>query len=304
MKKIPPYVVDSIAVQHRLLSLPRPRHPMVSVFNFEDMLYSAEEAHSVLLMNLYCISLKRDVHEKVKYGQSHYDFDEGIMSFVAPGQLVSNVSEEHRPEGWCLAFHPDFIRNHPLGQKIKKYHFFTYEVNEALHLSEQEEETLIGLMKLMQAELGSSIDTFSEDVLIAYIELLLNYAERYYSRQFVTRRNLNKDVLSGFEKLLEAYFADDNPSQAGLPTVHYFSDKLHLSPNYLGSILKSLTGKSTQQHIQDALIERTKLLLANSELSVAEIAYKFGFGYPQSFNKLFRRKVRLSPLEYRKKFYI
>jgi len=302
MKKEVPYIVNSISEQNRILSLSKPLHPMVCVFNFDEMLYSADSRYHSLIMNLYCVSLKREVQQKVRYGQSHYDFDEGIMAFTAPQQLVSNIDEAHQPKGWCLSFHPDFIRKHPLGRKIKNYHFFSYEASEALHLSEKEEETVVSLMKMMRAEIEKPIDAFSEDVLISYIELLLSYADRFYNRQFYTRKNLNTDVLLKFEALLEQQLNAIEQHTAETLSVQYFSEQLNLSPNYLSNVLKTLTGKSTQGHIQDALIEKTKSLLVTSNLSIAEIAYLFGFEYPQSFHKLFKKKVQMSPLEYRRHF--
>ena len=302
MKYMNPYKIGSVAEQHRILSLPKPTHPMVSIFNFKDISYNPDEQYKTIIVGLYAISLKRDVCQKVVYGQNHYDFDEGIMSFIAPGQLISNIPEDHKPSGWCLTFHPDFIRKHALELKIRRYHFFTYEANEALHLSEKEEKMIISILTMMQDELEKPIDTFSEDVLISYIELLLSYSERFYNRQFITRRNLNKDIIVKFEQLLQAYFEDDKSVNKTIPTVQYFSGKLNLSPNYLAAVLKSLTGKSTQQYIQDALIEKAKSLLVTTDLSVAEIAYLFGFEYPQSFNKLFKKRVEMSPLEYRKSF--
>ncbi|UYQ95525.1 helix-turn-helix domain-containing protein [Chitinophaga horti] len=300
MKKEVPYHVKSVSEQHRILSLPKPHHPLVSVFNFDEMQYNADQQYRNILLDLYCVSIKRNVYGKMKYGQNHYDFDEGVMVFTGPKQVVSNIPENHKPSGWCLVFHPDFIRKHPLGAKIKEYAFFSYAVHEALHLSAEEEETVINIMKMLQAESAKNIDGFTEPVIISYIDLLLSYADRFYNRQFITRKTLNSDLLSRFEALLNDYFDHPEQQEMPLPTVHYFTDRLHFSPNYLSNLLNSLTGKSTQQHIQDKLIEKAKELLATTELSVAEIAYTFGFEYPQSFNKLFRNKTKLSPLAYRK----
>ncbi|QHS60440.1 helix-turn-helix domain-containing protein [Chitinophaga agri] len=302
MKKESPYHVKTVSAQHRILSLPKPRHPLVSVFNFEDILYDTDERYRSVVLDLYCISIKKDVDHKVRYGQSHYDFDEGVMSFIAPQQVISNIPEGHRPGGWCLVFHPDFIRRHALYGKIKNCEFFSYAVNEALHLSEKEEEMIVAIMQMLGAEIEKGIDSYSEGVILSYIDLLLSYSDRFYNRQFLTRKTLNSDLLTKFDELLSAYFVEQTSTHIPLPSVQYFSDKLHLSPNYLSNMLRSLTGKSTQQHIQDKLIERSKELLTTTNLSVAEIAYIFGFEYPQSFNKLFKNKTQYTPLAYRKLF--
>ena len=302
MKKESPYHVKTVSEQHRILSLPKPDHPLVSVFNFADMLYDTDEKYRSVVLDLYCISIEKNVDHKVKYGQSHYDFDEGVMSFIAPQQVISNIPEDHQPEGWSLVFHPDFIRRHSLNTRIKSCEFFSYAVNEALHLSEKEEDTVVTIMQMLRTEIEKGIDHYSESVILSYIDLLLSYADRFYNRQFITRKTMNSDLLTKFDELLSACFTEKNTVNMTLPSVQYFSDKLHLSPNYLSNMLRSLTGKSTQQHIQDKLIERSKELLATTNLSVAEIAYLFGFEYPQSFNKLFKNKTQYTPLAYRKLF--
>lgn len=302
MKKESPYHVKTVSEQHRILSLPKPYHPLVSVFNFADMQYDTDERYRSVMLDLYCISIKRGVTQKVKYGQSHYDFDEGVMSFLAPKQVISNIPDSHQPEGWSLVFHPDFIRRHSLNTRIKSCEFFSYAVNEALHLSEKEEEMVIAIMQMLRTEIEKGIDHYSEGVILSYIDLLLSYSERFYNRQFLTRKTMNSDLLMKFDELLSAYFAEESTENITLPSVQYFSDKLHLSPNYLSNMLRSLTGKSTQQHIQDKLIEKSKELLTTTSLSVAEIAYLFGFEYPQSFNKLFKNKTQYTPLAYRKLF--
>jgi len=303
MRKDVPYSIKSISEQHRILSLPKPGHPLVSVFNFEDMVYDPDEKYRSVILDLYCISIKKHVDPKVRYGQSHYDFDEGIMSFTSPKQVISDIPDHHKPQGWCVMFHPDFIRKHPLAKKIKYYPFFSYAVHEALHLSESEEATLISIIKMLQAEINKRIDAFTEDVIISYIDLLLTYSNRFYNRQLITRKPLNSDLLAKFEDLLSDYFDNINLREMTPPTVQYFTDRMHLSPNYLSNVLRSLTGKSTQQHIQDKLIDKSKELLTTTHLSVADIAYMFGFEYPQSFNKLFKNKTSLSPLAYRKLFH-
>jgi len=302
MKNPGRHKVHSISEQHRILSLPSPSHPQVTVFNFDDIRYSTDERHSQLVLDLYCVSLKRDVQGKMLYGQGYYDFDEGVMVFTAPNQVVSNVRQEHRPSGWCVAFHPDFIRQYPLGKKIKGYGFFDYSVNEALHLSEKEEEMVIAIIQMMQREIAQPIDAFSQDVVVAHLELLLSYANRFYNRQFITRKDISSTLLTKFEALLSDYFNQAHTETSGPPAVSYFADQLNITPNYLSDMLRNLTGKGTLQHIQDALIEKAKELLSTTELSVSQIAYHFGFEYPQSFNKLFKKKLNLTPLEYRQSF--
>lgn len=296
------HIVHSISEQHRILSLPRPDHPLVSVFNFDDMQYSADERYRNLVLDMYCISIKRNLQAKIRYGQGYYDFDEGVMLFTAPNQVISNIEQDHKPQGWCVVFHPDFIRQYPLGKKIKDYGFFDYSANEALHLSEKEEIMLIDIMQMLQREIKTPIDLFSQDVVVAHLELLLSYSNRFYNRQFITRKDASNNTLAKFETLLSDYFSAPEMPQEGLPSVQYFSEQLNISANYLTDMLKNLTGKNTQQHIRDAVIEKAKELLSTTDLSVAEIAYRFGFEHPQSFNKLFKKKMQVTPLAYRRSF--
>ena len=260
-----------------------------------------EEVH--FLPNFYGVSLKKNLKGKLKYGQNYYDFDEGVLAMKAPNQLVSVGNDPNfKVSGWWLVIHPDFVLNYPLGRVIKNYGFFSYAVNEALHLSDKEEKMLEGIFKNIEQEYQTSIDQFSQDVIIAHIELLLNYCNRFYNRQFITRKKVNNDLLSKMETLLDEYFNKDKILEQGLPSVHYFSDCLNLSPDYLSDMLKTLTGHSTQHHIHNKLIEKAKETLTTTQLSVSEIAYQLGFEHPQSFNKLFKSKTNLTPLEYRASF--
>lgn len=223
---------------------------------------------------------------------------------MAPRQLVSlHISKPAvRPTGYILAFHPDFLWGTPLAKTIGRYDFFGYDVHEALFLSEKEEETLIGIFKNIEQEYRSGIDKFTQPIIIAQIEVLLNYCDRFYQRQFVTRKITNHQVLNKLEKVLTAYFDNADLMSKGLPTVPFISKELNVSPNYLSSLLKTITGQSTQQHIHDKLIEKAKEKLSTTDLSVSEIAYDLGFEYPQSFSKLFKTKTRQSPSEYRQLF--
>ena len=297
-----PYIINSIYEQHRLLALPKPLHPLISVFNFADIKETSAELSNSFVLNFYCVAIKKNFKGKLKYGQNYYDFDEGVMSFISPNQVLSNTAGEKATEGCCLVFHSDFLANYPLGKTIKNYGFFSYALNEALHLSEQEEETITAILQNIKREYSSPIDAFSQNVMISHIELLLSYSNRFYNRQFITRKNANDDLLTTLEELLTDYFNSEKVREFGLPTVKYISEKLNISPNYLSDMLRSLTGQSTQQHIHDKVIEKAKEILTTTSFSVGEIAYKLGFEYPQSFNKLFKHKTEVSPLEYRNSF--
>lgn len=304
MKKQTPYLVHSISEQHRILGLPSPVHPLVSVFDFDEMNPAdADTRQELLVMDMYCISLKRDVIGKVRYGQGFCDFDEGIMFCTAPGQVTANISEQHRPSGCCAVFHPDFLRSHPIGRRMKDYGFFDYDVNEALHLSEQEECLVLAVMKMLRDEISSRIDAYSENVIVAHLELLLSYAARFYGRQFFTRKPVTSDVLVRLETLLSDYFTSERPISQGLPTVSYLAGELHFSDNYLSDLLKSLTGQNTQQHIHRFVIERAKVLLTQTRLTVSEIGFQLGFEFPQSFSRLFKSKTNVTPVKYRTSFH-
>ncbi len=299
-----PIIINSISEQHRLYSLPKPEHPLVSLINFSDIAHNSGNVTGSFAMNFYSIAIKKDFKGKLKYGQNYYDFDEGVMSFIAPGQVLSKETSPDEPfSGWLLSIHPDFLRNYPLGKKIKEFGFFSYATNEALHLSDKEEKMVETIMKNIEQEYRSSIDNFSQDVMISHIELLLNYSNRFYNRQFITRKNANNDLLIKLEEILDDYFIGDKVPEFGLPTVKYVADNLNVSPNYLSDMLRSLTGQSTQQHIHNKLIEKAKETLTTTSFSVGEIAYKLGFETPQSFSKLFKNKTNVSPLEFRNSFH-
>ncbi len=299
-----PYAVGSISEQHHFLSLPAPEHPLVSVINFKDAQALPELPEAVpFTLGFYSITIKQNCDCKLKYGRAHYDFDRGVMSFVAPNQLLTlEPGFTMARAGWMLAFHPDFIRNHPLGGKIKEYGFFSYAVAEALHLSPAEERMMEGLMKAIRKEYRSAIDDYTQDVILSQIETLLNYAARFYNRQFITRKPATHDLLARVETLIAQHIAGSGAQDAGLPTVRRIAEGMAMSPNYLGDALKKLTGQSTQYHIHRALMERAKDKLTTSDLSVSEIAYGLGFEAPQSFSKLFKQKEGVTPLAYRASF--
>jgi AraC-like DNA-binding protein len=298
-----PHRVKSISEFHEFRDLPKPEHPLVSVYNFEDLKYLNKEEPKSLILDFYSIALKRNANAKMRYGQQEYDFKEGVLLFIAPGQVFSiEGNSELQHTGYSLLIHPDFLWNTPLAQKIKQYEYFGYAVHEALHLSDKEEKMIIDIMKNIQQEYQSNIDKFSQDVIIAQIELLLTYSERFYNRQFITRKINNHEILARLEKQLEEYFNNDSIIKKGIPTVQYIAENLNVSPNYLSGLLKHLTGQSTQQHIHNKLIEKAKEKLSTTNLSVSEIAFELGFEHQQSFSKLFKTKTNVSPLEFRQSF--
>jgi AraC-like DNA-binding protein len=300
-------IINSISEFHRLVSLPEPLHPLVSVVRVSEMRFAENEVWKQFALNFYCVSLKRDVAGKIKYGQQYYDYDKGLMTFVATKQVQSldvphnEILSPASGTGYALLFHPDFLYKHPLATTIKNYGFFSYAVNEALHLSEKEERNIVEIFQKIDDEY-QHIDRHTQDIILAQIDLLLNYSNRFYERQFITRKAVNHDLLTGMEQLLNDYFGKEEALKQGLPTVEYLAGQLNVSPHYLSDMLRSLTGQSTQHHIQAKLIEKAKEYLTVTNLSVAEIAYLLGFEYPQSFNKLFKKKVNISPLEFRQTF--
>ena len=302
-----PYRIRTISEFHRLRGLPKPEHPLISVVDFAAFKHQHPHENNPIswVLDFYSISLKRDSGTKIKYGQQEYDFDEGIMFFLAPGQVFRIEVEQGSAQirsGWMLLIHPDFLWNTPLAKGIKRYEYFGYSVNEALFLSEKEEGTITNIIQNIQQEYHANIDRFSQDIIIAQIELLLTYSERFCQRQFITRKITNHAILDRLEDLLTNYFNSDDLVEKGLPTVQYIAEALGVSPNYLSGLLKVLTGQSTQQRIHDKLIETAKEKLSTTDLSVTEIAYDLGFKHPQSFSKLFKTKTNLSPSEFRNSF--
>tara|TARA_R110002051_G_scaffold325872_2_gene432766 strand:+ start:1516 stop:2430 length:915 start_codon:yes stop_codon:yes gene_type:complete len=295
--------VKSIAEFHKMKGLPSPQHPLISLFDYGLFECSKEIHHKNFVFDFYHISIKRSVAAKFKYGQNHYDFDDGVMFFIAPNQVfgIETIEEIATPKsGWILMIHPDFLWNTPLATNIKQYEFFDYAVNEALFLSEKEETMLNAIVKNVEHEYNGNLDKFSQSIIISQIETLLNYSDRFYQRQFLTRKVNNHLILQKVEKIIDDYFNDD--STTGLPTVRYVAKSLNLSPMYLSSLLKSVTGQTTQQHIHEKLIEKAKEKLSTTELTVSEIAYELGFEHSQSFSKLFKVKTNLSPLGFRSSF--
>ncbi|MDT3402333.1 AraC family transcriptional activator of pobA [Mucilaginibacter terrae] len=294
--------VDSISQLHHLMGLPGPKHPLLSLVDNDQLKSGPAEGAKSISMRFYGLSYKEAVNGKMGYGQGYYDFDEGGMIFTAPNQVIGTYESHNSHTGKTIFFHPDLLFNYPLGKSISKYGFFDYQLYEALHLSESEKAIILGLFTNIENELSTSIDEMSQDVLVSYLEVLLSYSQRFYKRQFITRKAVNHDLLTRMEQLLNSYFDQQKPLQHGLPTVEYLAGELNVSPRYLSDMLRSLTGQNAQQHIHEKLIAKAKELLSTTSLSVAEIAYELGFERPQSLNKLFKKKLNLSPLEFRTSF--
>jgi AraC family transcriptional activator of pobA len=300
-----PYRVKSVGEFHRVKGLPQPEHPLISVIDYNAIKSASAISPTSWVFDFYQISVKRGINAKLKYGQQDYDFNNGVMFFIAPNQVFS-IEPELNPtterSGWMLLVHPDFLWGTSLAKTIKQYDYFDYSVNEALFLSEKEEVTVNGIIQNIQQEYHSNIDKFSQQIIISQIEVLLNYSERFYQRQFITRKITNHKVLDKLEQVLADYLNRSDVETKGLPSVQYIADTLNISPSYLSSLLKVLTGRSTQQHIHDKIIEKAKEKLSTTDLSISEIAYELGFEHSQSFSKLFKTKTNLSPLEFRKSF--
>ncbi|QIH34260.1 MULTISPECIES: helix-turn-helix domain-containing protein [Sphingobacterium] len=301
------YHINSISEYLKLLSLPEPLHPLVSVADVSKTRLVESDVWKKFSLNFYCISLKKDIATKLKYGQRYYDFNKGTMTFLAPNQVQSlefdevKMINENCGTGYSLLFYSDFLQKHPLANIIKNYDFFSYAVNEALHLSEREEKNIIEIFQKIATEY-QHIDQHTQDIILSQIDLLLNYCKRFYDRQFITRKAVNNDLLSQMEQILNDYFDSQEGLRNGLLTVDSVASKLNLSPHYLSDMLRSLTGQNAQHHIHEKLIEKAKQYLISSNLSVSEIAFQLGFEYPQSFNKLFKKKTAMSPLEFRHTF--
>ncbi|KAA2239539.1 AraC family transcriptional regulator [Chitinophaga agrisoli] len=279
------------------LGVARPKHPLITMINHDDI--AADAKVKYLVHDFYMISYKSNLNGKLKYGQGYYDFDEGGLIFIAPNQPISVVDDNDVCKGYSLFFHPDLLSGSHLIKSITKYGFFNYNINEALHLSEKEKQKILNIFEEIKDELETAIDDSSQELVVSYIEVLLNYSNRYYKRQFITRKAVNSPVIERFEKTLNNYYAEDLPLQNGIPSVKYFSDQLNVSAGYLSDLLRNLTGSNTQQHIHAKLIEVAKQKLAATDLTAAEIAYELGFEHPQSFNKLFKNKTKMTPLQYK-----
>lgn len=294
--------IRSVSEFHRLLSLPEPRHPLVSVINLAETVFLEDDVWKGFVNRFYCVALKREAKGKIWYGQQHYDYDKGVLSFTAPNQVqYLDLKDVECGSGYLLIFHPDFLLAHPLASGINAYNFFSYAVDEALHLSAEEEEDLIAILNKIDKEC-QHIDRHTQEIILSQIELLLNYSTRFYERQFITRKNNNHQLLVKFERIISGYFESSTSAQPQLLTVQRVAELMNLSPNYLSDLLRMHTGQNTQQHIHQRLIEKAKEKLSTTNLSVSEIAYTLGFEHAQSFSTLFKKKTSLSPVEFRKAF--
>ena len=278
----------------------------MSLIDYSKIDHRTNVEEIVTTPDFYAIGFKKNIPAKFRYGQSYFDFDEGVMSFFSPNQVIhyepikTNFNEQ--PSGWLLFIHPDFLWNTTLAKSIQHFDFFGYAINEALFLSEDEEKIMAQIFENINKEYNSSIDELSKDIIVAQIELLLNYAKRFYKRQFITREKINHEILTKLEMVLSDYFNQRETLESGLPSVQFIANQLNVSPNYLSSLLKQLTGKSTQVHIHEKLIEKAKEILSTSSLTVNEIAYELGFERPESFSRLFKKKTNQTPLEFRASF--
>jgi AraC family transcriptional activator of pobA len=295
--------IPSVSAFHRLLSLPEPKHPLVSVINLSESIFLEDDVWKGFMNRFYCVALKREATGKIRYGQQHYDYDKGVLSFTAPNQVHSLDlgTMDCDSKGHLLIFHEDFLLKHPLAQTISSFGFFSYAVNEALHLSEDEERDLIEILHKIDKE-SQHIDRHTQEIILSQIDLLLNYSKRFYERQFITRKNNNHQLLAKFEQFLNDYFNQEQAAKNGLLTVHQIAEAMNLSPNYLSDLLRVHTGQNTQQHIHEKLISKAKEKLSSTQLSVSEIAYILGFEHAQSFSTLFKKKTDMAPLEFRAKF--
>lgn len=300
-----PYKIKTIGQYHQALGIARPEHPLVSVISLDEFKPPAGNSRISVIFDFYIISLKKKLEGTINYiyGQQPYDFDEGVMFFISPKQVFSfDADHDFKSSGWMLLVHPDFLWGTPLAKTIRQYEFFGYSTNEALFLSEKEDATIGGIVQLIKQEYHANIDKFSQGLIVAQIELLLQYCDRFYNRQFLTRKISSHQVLNRVEETLCKYLNSNDLIKKGLPTVNFIAEALNISPTYLSALLKALTGQSTQQHIHEKLIEKAKEKLSVTGLSISEIAYELGFEHPQSFSKLFKSKTNLSPLEFRASF--
>jgi len=307
MEKYQPYHIKTISEFHKLLQLPKPEHPLISVIDIEPVEFIPEGIPKIIMLGFYSISLKRDFKApvKIKYGQQEYDFNEGVLNFMSPGQVFGFDPEKYGSayqSGWMLLVHPDLLWNTSLTKKIKQYGFFNYSANEALFLSDKEEMALMQIIGNIRQEYRNNLDNYTHEIIITQLASLLSYSERFYQRQFMTRRITNHQILDRLKDLLTSNFNSENSTQHGLPSVTYLAQNLYVSPDYLSGMLKALTGLTTQQHIHEFLIEKAKEQLSTTQLSVGEIAFRLGFEHSQSFSKLFKSKTNLSPLEFRQSF--
>ncbi len=290
--------LESVGDMHRFMQYAEPKHPLVSLIDHSDFYKMRPEADIIYRFGFYTISCKK-ITGLLKYGRGSFDFNTGSLVFSAPGQAISAGPGTTVEEGWALFIHPDLFYGTDLGKKIHQYSFFNYEVNEALHISGDEHQILKDCTAKIQKEYLQNIDKHTQGLIVSNIQLLLNYCNRFYDRQFYTRAKVNTDVVQQFEKLLKDYFSQNTLTETGLPNVTYFASRLNLSPNYLSDLLQKFTGKTTLEHIHLEVIDKAKSLLWGTDASISEIAYRLGFEHPSHFTKVFKTKTGKSPSGYR-----
>ena len=293
--------IKTISEVHQVFGFDKPKHPLISILPIDERMTEFDYGNANYIFDFYQISLKEGIKGTLSYGRNTYDFQEGTMTFIKPNQVIKvQDSEDYKGgNGWTLIFHPDLIRKSELGTKINDYSFFSYEVSEALHLSDTEKIALTDLVNKIEQEYNQNIDKHSQEIIIGNIEMLLRYCKRYYDRQFYTRTNLNKDLITKFEKVMHDYYRKEKYLENGVLSVKYCATALAMSSNYLGDLIKNETGRSAKDHIQEFIIEKAKTAILGTNESISEIAYNLGFEYPQSFSKLFKAKTGISPLKYR-----
>lgn len=294
--------IKTITEVHDIFGFEKPKHPLVSLLPIDEKMTAYEYGDYTYSFDFYQISLKEGIRGSMVYGRNSYDFHEGTMTFIKPNQIVKIQDGEtyENGKGWTLLFHPDLIRKSQLGKNIDDYSFFDYEVHEALHLSDDEKKSLTELVQKIQSEYQQIIDRHSQDLIIGNIEMILKYCKRYYDRQFYTRTNLNKDTISKFDQVMNDYFQSDKPLELGVLSVKYCANALNMSSNYLGDLIKNETGTSAKDHIQNYIVEKAKTKIVGSNEPLGQIAYDFGFEYPQGFNKIFKARTGMSPSQYRR----
>jgi len=293
--------LKTVSQLHGMIGVAKPKHPLFSIIRFEDLSQITSDQRLKIIADYYQITLKTECPCKMQYGQNMFDFDEGVISCFAPKQVsIIDKDFSFARSGWLMSIHPDFLRAFPLNQKIKNYGFFDYAIDEALILSEEEEHEIEKIFEQIEKEYHRPIDNFSQELIIALTDVLLSFFNRYYNRQFITRKVKHSDLLIKFEEILNKSFR--NNENNGIPSATILAERLNLSPKYLSDCLKQLTGQTTQQLIHEKIIEQAKDLLSGTEHSVSEIAYRLGFEYSQSFNKLFKAKTTLTPMEFRQTF--
>jgi len=299
MKSQPTYIdITTISELHHYYNYGKPKHPLITIINLTEARPNRPAEEAFFRVGFYSIFCKR-FDGIMKYGRSHYDFEEGSLMFSAPGQIISTSSGTTYVEGWGLFFHPDLLNRTGLGRKIHDYSFFNYDANEALQISDEEKNTLSDCLKKIENEYQQNIDKHSQGLIVDNLQLMLNYCNRFYDRQFFTRAKVNNDIVQRFESVLKKYFSQETLIDIGLPDVKYFASELNLSSSYLSDLLNKYTGKTTQEHMHLHLIEKAKSLLLGTEKSISEIAYTLGFEHPSHFTKLFKTKTGKAPTEYR-----